>query len=123
MFNAETQQLFLSIMFGRIQTICKNLEFNTNKKQISRWGMSDNQLIRAHNNGNECIMEQMQNIQLLQSNTAFEEPKDPMAMMKTMVATGPEAKQPLTFDPVKGLSVRVDGMETILKQIAKKVGV
>ena len=119
MFNAETQQLFLSIMFGRLQTICKNLEFNTNKKMMSRWGMSDNQVIRSHNNGNECIMEQMQNIQLLQSNTAFEEPKDPLAMMKTMVET---AKQPLTFDPVKDLSGRVDGMEAKLDMILKKVG-
>ena len=123
MFNEETQQLFLSIMFGRLQTMCKNLEFNVNKKMMSRWGMSDNQLIRGHNNGNEAIMEQMQNIQLLQSNTAFEKPMDPMAMMKTMVETGSETKQPLTFDPVKDLSGRVDSMEAILKQIAKKVGV
>ena len=119
MFNEETQQLFLSIMFGRLQTMCKNLEFNVNKKMMSRWGMSDNQLIRGHNNGNEAIMEQMQNIQLLQSNTAFEEPKDPVAMMTTMVEA---AKQPLTFDPVKDLSGRVDSMEAMLKQIAKKVG-
>ena len=115
MFNDETQQLFLSIMFGRLQTICKNLEFNTNKKMMSRWGMSDNQVIRSHNNGNECIMEQMQNIQLLQSNTAFEEPKDPLAMMKTMVEKGSTTTQP-------DLSVRVDSMEAKLDMIVKKVG-
>ena len=45
MYDKETMQLFLSIMFRRLDVLCKNLEFSDNKKLMSRWGMSNNQLI------------------------------------------------------------------------------
>ena len=122
MFNQETIQLFLSIMFRRLDVLCKNLEFSDNKKLMSRWGMSNNQLIRANNSGNEAIMEQMQNIQLLQQGRTTEEPKDVMSMFKDLMVQA-EPKKTLTFDPVKDLGSRVDGMESILNKIAKKVGV
>ena len=119
MFNQETIQLFLSIMFRRLDVLCKNLEFSDNKKLMSRWGMSNNQLIRANNSGNEAIMEQMQNIQLLQKGMTHEEPKDIMKMFKELIP----AEGQVQVDPVTTLGTRVDSMESILNKIAKKVGV
>ena len=46
-------------------------------------------------------------------------------MLGTLAGAAPQqgqAKQPLTFDPMKDLSGRVDGMEAKLDMILKKVG-
>ena len=118
--NDATMQLFLSIMFRRLEVLCKNLEFSDNKKLMSRWGMSNNQLIRSNNSGNEAILEQMQNIQLLQNGKTQEEPQDVMKMFKELMPA--EGDNPKT-DTAIALSTRVDSMEGILQKIAKKVGV
>ena len=107
--DSEAIKLLVTMLLSNLQGMKRNLEHNIQAKMLSRWGLSNNQILKAHNLLSEQLIEQMGQVSMLLKNgTAEEKPMDVVGAISKMLGTAPQ-DAPKALDAPPGWSKDADG--------------
>ena len=89
----EAIKLLVTMLLSNLQGMKRNIDHNIQSKMLSRWGLSNNQILKSHNTLSEQLIEQMGSISmLLKTGTAVEEPMDVMGALGKVLGNAPQVK-------------------------------
>ena len=109
--SEQMRQLLLSMYLSWVQDYKEQLSYCIQKKQLSRWGMSTNQLNRAFSSGGENLIEMMGTADLLSKGKTQADPPDFMKMITGLMNQAPQQTQQA---PVKGAKATWDGTQWVV---------
>jgi len=90
--DAEVIKLLVTMLLSNLKGMKRNLDHNIQSKMLSRWGLSNNQILKAHNLLSEQLIEQMGQVSmLLKTGTTVEEPMDIAGALTKVIGTAPQA--------------------------------
>ena len=91
--DQESVKLLVTMLLSNLQGMKRNIDHNIQSKMLSKWGMSPNQIIRAHNQLGEVLVEQMGNVaMILKTGGAVEQPMDIAGALANVLGNAPQAK-------------------------------
>ena len=106
MYEAETIKLLVTMLLSNLQGMKRNIDHNIQSKMLSRWGLSNNQILKSHNLLSEQLIEQMGQVSmLLKTGTAVEETMDIAGALAKVIGKAPQVK----LDAPPGWTKDVDG--------------
>jgi len=92
MYDAEAIKLLVTMLLSNLQGMKRNIDHNIQSKMLSRWGLSNNQILKSHNLLSEQLIEQMGMVNLLLTKgTVEEEPLDVVGHLNKVLGTAPQA--------------------------------
>ena len=104
--DQESVKLLVTMLLSNLQGMKRNIDHNIKSKMLSRWGLSNNQIIKSHNLLSEQLVEQMGQVaMLLKTGTAVEQPMDIAGALANVLGNAPQAK----LDAPPGWTKDVDG--------------
>ena len=104
--DQESIKLLVTMLLSNLQGMKRNIDHNIQSKMLSRWGLSNNQIIKSHNLLSEQLVEQMGQVaMLLKTGTAVEQPMDIAGALANVLGNAPQAK----LDAPPGWTKDVDG--------------
>ena len=107
--DAEAIKLLVTMLLSNLQGMKRNIDHNIQAKMLSRWGQSNNQILKAHNLLSEQLIEQMGQVNLLLTKgTVEEEPLDVVGHLNKVLGTAPQATTKV-LDAPPGWTKDVDG--------------
>ena len=74
MFDKEAVKLLVTMLLSNLQGMKRNIDHNIQSKMLSRWGLSNHQILKSHNLLSEQLIEQMGQVAMILKN-GFEEEK------------------------------------------------
>ena len=93
MYEAETIKLLVTMLLSNLQGMKRNIDHTIQTKLLSKCGMSPNQVIRAHNQLGEVLVEQMGQVaMILKTGSAVEQPMDIAGALANVLGNAPQAK-------------------------------
>ena len=96
----ETIKLLVTMLLSNLQGMKRNIDHNIQSKKLSRWGLSNNQILKAHNLLSEQLIEQMGQVSmLLKTGTAVEEPIDVVGAIGKVFGNAPQNYATVTAAP------------------------
>ena len=105
------RQVCLAMFLEWIQEYREQLSYGIQKKQLSRWGMSTNQINRAFSSGGENLIEMMGTADLLSRGKTEADKPDFMKMIAGMMNQAPQQTQQA---PAKGAKATYDGTQWVV---------
>ena len=79
------------MLLQNLQSMKRNIDHNIQSKLLSRWGQSNNQIIKAHNLLSEEMIEQMGQIKMImQTGSAVEKPLDVAGALAKVIGDAPQ---------------------------------
>ena len=106
--DAEAIKLLVTMLLSNLQGMKRNIDHNIQAKMLSRWGLSNHQILKSHNLLSEQLIEQMGQVNLLLTQgTVEEKPLDIVGQLNKVLVTAPQAEQVLDAPP--GWTKDVDG--------------
>ena len=91
MYEAETIKLLVTMLLSNLQGMKRNIDHNIQSKMLSRWGLSNNQILKSHNLLSEQLIEQMGQVSmLLKTGTAEEKPMDVAGALAKVLGEAPQ---------------------------------
>ena len=110
MYEAETIKLLVTMLLSNLQGMKRNIDHNIQSKMMSRWGLSNNQILKSHNLLSEQLIEQMATVSLLlKTGTVVEEPMDVAGALAKVLGNAPQVEAPKVLDAPPGWTKDVDG--------------
>ena len=107
--DKEAIKLLVTMLLSNLQGMKTNIDHNIQAKMLSRWGLSNNQILKAHNLLSEQLIEQMGQISmLLKTGTAVEQPMDVAGALAKVIGAAPQADTKV-LDAPPGWTKDADG--------------
>ena len=98
--DAEAIKLLVTMLLSNLQGMKKNIDHNIQAKMLSRWGLSNNQILKSHNLLSEQLIEQMGQVSmLLSTGTTQEQPMDIAGQLQKVLGTAPQKELKLDAPP------------------------
>ena len=106
---SEEMKLLVTMLLQNLQSMKRNIDHNIQSKLLSRWGQSNNQIIKAHNLLSEEMIEQMGQIKMImQTGSAVEKPLDVAGALAKVIGDAPQ-QGVVQLDAPPGWTKDVDG--------------
>ena len=102
----EAIKLLVTMLLSNLQGMKRNIDHNIQSKMLGRWGLSNNQILKAHNLLSEQLIEQMGQVSmLLKTGFVEEKPLDIAGSLAKVLGEAPQVK----LDAPPGWTKDVDG--------------
>ena len=106
MFDKEAVKLLVTMLLSNLQGMKRNIDHNIQSKMLSRWGLSNNQILKSHNLLSEQLIEQMGAVSMLLKNGFEEEkPMDVAGALAKVLGKAPQTE----LDAPPGWTKDADG--------------
>ena len=106
MFDKEAVKLLVTMLLSNLQGMKRNIDHNIQSKMLSRWGLSNNQILKSHNLLSEQLIEQMSTVSMILKNGFEEEkPMDVAGALAKVLGKAPQTE----LDAPPGWTKDADG--------------
>jgi len=106
MFDKEAVKLLVTMLLSNLQGMKRNIDHNIQSKMLSRWGLSNHQILKSHNLLSEQLIEQMSTVSMILKNGFEEEkPMDVAGALAKVLGKAPQTE----LDAPPGWTKDADG--------------
>ena len=91
--DKEAVKMLVTMLLSNLQGMKRNIDHNIQSKMLSRWGLSNHQILKSHNLLSEQLIEQMGQISMLLKTGVIEDekPMDLVSQLKKALGAAPQA--------------------------------